>query len=93
MKTGPAVCILYRIQAGWEVLAVLASRKPHYIAWIDRLIPIADEHGTDSPEWQAEVEATVPKLHDPKVAREAAAMIADVFNRWKSKLPPKTNPK
>jgi len=31
----------------------------------------------------------VPKLHDPEFAREAAVMIADVFNRWKSKLPPK----
>jgi transcriptional regulator with XRE-family HTH domain len=63
--------------------------KEYYYYWIDRLIPIADEHGTDSPEWKAEVEAWVPKLHDPKVAREAAMMIADVFNRWKIKLPPK----
>jgi len=63
--------------------------KEYYYYWIDRLIPIADEHGTDSAEWQAEVEATVPKLHDPKVAREAAALIAGVFNRWKVKLPPK----
>ncbi len=63
--------------------------KEYYYYWIDRLIPIADEHGTDSPEWRAEVEATVPKLHDPKVAREVAVMIADIFNRWKVKLPPK----
>jgi len=28
----------------------------------------------------------VPKLHDPKVAREAATLIADTFNRWKVKL-------
>jgi len=63
--------------------------KEYYYYWIDRLIPIADEHGTDSPEWKAEVEATVPKLHDPKVAREAAVMIADVFNRWKPTFPSK----
>jgi hypothetical protein len=31
----------------------------------------------------------VPKLHDPEFAREAAVMIADVFNLWKIKLPPK----
>jgi transcriptional regulator with XRE-family HTH domain len=62
--------------------------KEYYFHWIDRLIPIADAHGTDSPEWQAEVEATVPKLHDPKIAREAAAMVAAVFNRWKVRLPP-----
>jgi len=60
--------------------------KEYYYHWIDRLIPIADKHGTDSPEWQAEVEATVPKLHDQQVAREAAALIADVYNRWKAKL-------
>ena len=63
--------------------------KEYYYHWIDRLIPIADRHGTDSPEWQAEVEATVPRLHVPQVAREAAALIADVFNRWKVRLPPK----
>jgi transcriptional regulator with XRE-family HTH domain len=67
--------------------------KEYYYYWIDRLIPIADRYGADSTEWQAEVEATVPKLHDPRVAREAAVLIADVFNRWKVKLPPKpTNP-
>ena len=63
--------------------------KEYYYHWIDRLIPIADRHGADSPEWQAEVEATVPRLHVPQVAREAAALIADVFNRWKVRLPPK----
>jgi len=63
--------------------------KKYYYAWIDRLIPIADEHGTDSPEWQAEVDATAPKLHDPEFAREAAKIVADLYNRWKVKLPPK----
>ncbi len=63
--------------------------KQHYYAWIDRLIPIADEHGTDSAEWQAEVDATAPKMHDPALAREAAAIVAKTFNQWKVKLPPK----
>jgi len=63
--------------------------KRHYYAWIDRLIPIADEHGTDSQEWQAEVDATAPKMHDPALARETAAIVAKTFNQWKVKLPPK----
>jgi len=63
--------------------------KDQYFAWIDRLIPIADEHGTDSPEWQAEVDATAPKMHDEAIAREVAAIVAKTFNLWKSKLPPK----
>ena len=63
--------------------------KQHYYAWIDRLIPIADEHGTDSQEWQAEVDATAPKMHDPALARETAAIVAKTFNQWKVKLPPK----
>jgi len=63
--------------------------KQHYYAWIDRLIPIADEHGTDSPQWRAEVDATAPRMHDQALAREAAALAADTFNLWKVKLPPK----
>jgi len=63
--------------------------KEYYYYWIDRLIPIADEHGTDSPEWQAEVDATAPKLHDETIAREMAKLVAEIFNRWKVKLPPK----
>ncbi len=63
--------------------------KEYYYYWIDRLIPIADEHGTDSPEWQAEVEATVPKLHDPAVARDVAGIIAKAFDKWSAKLPPR----
>jgi hypothetical protein len=63
--------------------------RQYYILWIRELVPIAYEHGTDSPEWKANVEKWVPKLHDPEFVREAAEMVADVFNRWKSKLPPK----
>jgi hypothetical protein len=37
----------------------------------------------------AEVEKWVPKLHDPEFAREAAVIVADIYNRWKVKLPPK----
>jgi transcriptional regulator with XRE-family HTH domain len=65
------------------------SVKKYYYYWIDRLIPIADEHGTDSLEWKAEVDATAPRLHDEAIAREAAALVAGTFNRWKVKLPPK----
>jgi len=63
--------------------------REYYIFWIHELIPIAYAHGTDSPEWKAEVEKWVPKLHDAEFAREAAKMVADIYNRWKSKLPPK----
>ena len=63
--------------------------KDQYFAWIVRLIPIADEHGTDSPEWKAEVDATAPKMHDEAIAREVAALVAKTFDLWKSKLPPK----
>jgi hypothetical protein len=41
------------------------------------------------PEWLAEVDATAPKLHDEAVAREAAALVANTFDLWKAKLPPK----
>jgi hypothetical protein len=64
--------------------------KRHYYAWVDRLIPIADEHGIDSPAWRAEVDATAPKLHDEAIAREAATIVANTFDLWKAKLPPKT---
>jgi len=63
--------------------------KEYYYYWIDRLIPIADEHGTESPEWQAAVDATAPKLHNEAIAREMAKLVADTFNQWKVKLPPK----
>ncbi len=63
--------------------------KQHYYAWIDRLIPIADERGTDSPEWRAEVDATAPKLHNEAVAREMAKLVAETFNQWKVELPAK----
>jgi transcriptional regulator with XRE-family HTH domain len=63
--------------------------KEYYYRWIHELVPIAYEHGTDSPEWKAEVEKWVPKLHDPVFAREAAKLVADVFNRWKVRFPPK----
>ena len=70
--------------------------KRHCFTWIGELIPIGDAHGTDSPEWRAKVEKWVPKLHDPAVAREATAIIADTFNRWKNKVetvPLATSPK
>ena len=63
--------------------------KRHYHAWVDRLLPIALAHGTGSPEWQAEVDATAPKLHDETFARAMATLAAKTFERWKVKLPPK----
>jgi transcriptional regulator with XRE-family HTH domain len=63
--------------------------QEYYFMWIRELVGIAYEHGTDSPDWKASVEKWVPKLHDPEFAREAAKMVADIYNRWKVKLPPK----
>jgi len=62
--------------------------KRHYHAWVDRLLPIALAHGTGSPEWQAEVYAAAPKLHDESLARTMAALAAKTFEQWKVKLPP-----
>jgi transcriptional regulator with XRE-family HTH domain len=61
--------------------------KRHYNGWVDRLLEIALAHGTDSPEWQAEVDATAPRLHDETFARATAALAADTFEQWKVKLP------
>jgi transcriptional regulator with XRE-family HTH domain len=63
--------------------------KRHYHAWIDRLVQIALAHGTGSPEWQAEVDATAPRLHDEAFARSMATLAAETFERWKVKLPHK----
>jgi hypothetical protein len=64
--------------------------KRHYNDWVDRLLQIALEHGTGSPEWQAEVDATAPRLHDEPFARAMAALAAETFDKWKVKLPPKS---
>ena len=63
--------------------------KRHYNGWVDRLLQIALAHGTGSPEWQAEVDATAPRLHDEPFARAMAALAAATFDRWKVKLPQK----
>jgi transcriptional regulator with XRE-family HTH domain len=63
--------------------------KRHYHAMVDRLLEIALAHGTGSPEWQAEVDATAPRLHDESFARAMAALAAETFHQWKVKLPPK----
>jgi transcriptional regulator with XRE-family HTH domain len=72
-----------------EKLHLDFETQRYYIWWIQRLVPIGAEHGTDSREWQADVEATVPKMHDPALARSVAEQIAEVFNRWKVRIPPK----
>jgi len=62
--------------------------KRHCHAWVDRLLPIALAHGTGSPEWQAEVDATAPRLHDETFARAMAALASATFEKWKVKLAP-----
>jgi len=63
--------------------------QEYYFMWIRELVGIAYAHGTDSPEWKASVEQWAPKLEYPEFAREAAKMVADIYNHWKVKLPPK----
>jgi transcriptional regulator with XRE-family HTH domain len=63
--------------------------KRHYHAWVDRLLRIALAHGAGSKEWQAEVDATAPRLHDEVFARAMATLAAQTFEQWKVKLPPK----
>jgi len=61
--------------------------KRHYHRYVKRLLDIAFAHSAGSLEWLAEVEASAPTLHDPVLAREVAAVAAEAFDRWKSKLP------
>ena len=63
--------------------------QEYYFMWIRELVGIAYTHGTDSPEWKASVEQWAPKLQFPEFAREAAKMVANIYNRWKVKLPPR----
>jgi hypothetical protein len=63
--------------------------QEYYFFWIRELIAIAYEHGTDSAEWKASVEQWAPKLQYREFAREAAKMVADIYDRWKVTLPPK----
>jgi len=53
------------------------------------MLPIALAHGTGSPEWQAEVDATAPRLHDETFTRAIASVAAKTSDQWKVKLPPK----
>jgi transcriptional regulator with XRE-family HTH domain len=63
--------------------------QQYYIMWVRELVAIAYAHGTDSPEWKASVAQWAPKLPCPGFAPEAAKMTADIYNRWKVRLPPK----
>jgi transcriptional regulator with XRE-family HTH domain len=63
--------------------------KDRYINWVDALLPVAVEYGTDSPEWKARVNADASKSRDPALTRQVAAIIVKTFNQWKVKLPPK----
>jgi transcriptional regulator with XRE-family HTH domain len=62
--------------------------KRHYYVWVRQLVLIAHANGTDSAEWKACVEQWAPRLAQPEFAREAAQMVADIYNRWKVKMPP-----
>jgi transcriptional regulator with XRE-family HTH domain len=63
--------------------------QEYYFLWIHELVGIAYAQGTDSAEWKAGVEKWAPKLSFPEYVREAAKTVADIYNRWKVKLPPK----
>jgi len=63
--------------------------RQYYIIWVRELADIAYAHGIGSPEWKASVEHWAPRLPHPEFVREAAQMVADVYDRWKVKLPPK----
>jgi len=65
--------------------------KRYYHDWIDRLVEIAFAHGIDSSEWQAEVDATAPRLHDETFARSMAVLAGNSFERWRVKLPTKSS--
>jgi hypothetical protein len=41
-----------------------------------------------SPGTQQKTPDAAPKLHDPGFAPEAAKLVADIYDRWKVKLPP-----
>jgi hypothetical protein len=84
----PLGCIAHSIPSSLYTLLPFPW-KLAALAALDRLLPIALEHGTRSPEWQAEVDATAPRLHDETFARMVATLAADTFNRWKVKLPTK----
>jgi transcriptional regulator with XRE-family HTH domain len=64
------------------------TRNP-YLRWTRNLVAIAVDHGTDSPEWRAEIDRAAPKLHDPQLAREIATLAATTFEVWKIRIPPK----
>jgi len=72
-----------------EMKVDFSTGKRYYFTWIHQLALIAYEHGTDSPEWKACVDGWAPKLAQPEFAREAAQIVADLYNRWKVKFAPK----
>jgi hypothetical protein len=65
-----------------------ATRRPLQ-NWVNRLVGIAIEHGVGSPEWQADVEATVPRVYDPELGRAIVKQVVEEFERWKVRIPPK----
>ena len=65
--------------------------RDRYINWIDTLLPVALEHGVESPEWKAKVSADAAKSQNPPLTRQVAAIVASTFDRWKVKLPPKAD--
>lgn len=72
-----------------EKLHLDFATRRHYLNWFDKLFAIAVEHGTDSAAWQAEIARAAPDLHDPTVASAVAQAVAQAFDIWKKRLPPK----
>lgn len=81
------VMVLAAVNSWLEKQRLDFRTRRSYLLWIERLVPVAVKHGTDSPEWRADVEATVPKMHDPELAKAVAGRTAEAFNRWKVRIP------
>ena len=72
-----------------ELRLVHHQGKDRYITWIDVLLPVALQHGVESPEWRAKVAADVAKSRNPPLTSQVAGIIARTYDRWKVKLPSK----
>ena len=70
IPSASGMCTIVHIEK-WRSASPPPSVNPNpgTPSWINRMLPIALAHGTGSPEWQAEVDATAPRLHDETFAR------------------------
>ncbi|MBM3313384.1 hypothetical protein FJY70_02175 [candidate division WOR-3 bacterium] len=72
-----------------ELKLVHYQGKDRYVNWIDTLLPVAVEHGVNSPEWKAKVSTDAAKSQNPGLTAQVAVIVAGTFDQWKAKLPPK----